>query len=134
MHRHFGGVQHDFGGFLQFTHDLAFLGDAIDDAPVILQRVRAAALFEAADQQVIAGLEEEHAVVDAGGVQRVQGLAQLREQRLGANVHDHRELRDGATRVGHQFRQGGQQRRREVLHHIPSVVFQGVGGSCPSGT
>ena len=59
----------------------AFGGDAVEDPAAALQRVRPPALLEAAHQDVVVGVEEQHPEGHAAGFQGAQGGADVGEQR-----------------------------------------------------
>ena len=53
----------------QFLQQFALGGDAVEDPAAALQRVRAPALLEAADQDVVVGVQEQHPEGDAAGLE-----------------------------------------------------------------
>ena len=55
------GVDHDVGQFDDRAHRPAFLTDGVGDRPVVSQRVAVACFREAAGQDLVVAIEEQHA-------------------------------------------------------------------------
>ena len=108
VHVELGGVDEGVGPLAQVGEDRALLGDAVEDAALALQRVRAADLLEPADQHLVGRVEEQDPVLDARLAQALRAPARGpgrtrvrgRRSRRRAAARAHRPARWSACRPG----------------------------------
>ena len=134
VHVQAGGVDHQVGVAAQLAQQVALGGDAVDDAAVALERVRAAHRLEAAHQGVVRGLQEDDAPGDVLGLQVGEGLAEVVEEAAAADVDDDRDAGDVALRAGAELHHGGDQRGRQVVDDEPAEVLQTLGRGAAAGS
>jgi hypothetical protein len=98
-----------------------------------LQRMRAPALLEAADQDVVVGVEEQYPEGDAGGAEAPRAVWMSVKRSLLRTSTTTAKFGDGFRSVGDDFRQSAQHLGRKVVHDVPAVVLQGVrSGAAPA--
>ena len=120
------GVDDEVGARPQVAEQRALAHEAVEDAARALQRVRAAAALEPADQHVVAGLEEQHAQVDAVG----RATRCERPSARSSNILPPRTSTTTASRaiVGRRPAPAstacGEQRGRQVVDDEPAEVLQ----------
>lgn len=128
-----GGVDDQVGVATQLAQEFALGVDAVDDAPVALEGVRAAHRLEAAHQGVVGGLQEDDAPGDVLGRQVGEGVTEVVEEASAADVDDDRDPGDVALGAGAEFHHGGDQRGRQVVDDEPAEVLQTLGGGRAAG-
>ncbi|SCF99680.1 hypothetical protein GA0115255_115112 [Streptomyces sp. Ncost-T6T-2b] len=88
VHVEAGGVDDQVGVAAQLAQQVALGRDAVDDAPVALEGVRAADGLEAAHEGVVGGLQEDDPPGDVLGLQVREGFAEVVEEAPASYVDD----------------------------------------------
>ena len=96
--------------------------------------MRAALSLVAGNDGLVLGVKEEHGEVNIGLAQSLNRCGQIGEQRAGANVNTERHLRHSCTVAGHQFSQGTEHLRRDVVDNVPALILQHICDSAAACT
>lgn len=133
VHVQAGGVDDQVGVAAQLAQQFPLGGDAVGDAAVALEGVRAADRLEAAHQGVVGGLQEDDAPGDVLGGQVGEGVAKVVEEAAATDVDDDRDPGHVPLGAGAELHHGGDQRGWQVVDDEPAEVLQTLGGRRPSG-
>ena len=131
---HAGGVNGAVRSKTQALKESALSADAVEDATLTLQRVRAALSLVAGNNGLVLGVKEEHGEVNIGLAQSLNRRGQIGKQRASANVNTERHLRHSCTVAGHQFSQGTEHLRRDVVDNVPALILQHICDSAAACT
>lgn len=128
VHVQAGGVDDQVGVAAQLAQEFALGRDAVDDAAVALEGVRAAHRLEAAHQGLVGGLQEHDAPGDLAGLQVGEGLVEVVEEPAPAYVDDDGDPGDVPLGAGAELHHRGDQGGRQVVDDEPAEVLQTLGG------
>src|SRR5271170_4462194 len=121
----FRGVDDDIGETANGRHAAAFEANALGDGIIGAERVRTAGFAEAAEQNFVAGFDE-----DAGGGMFGDELAinsgELFDLLAFAGVNEERGAFDFAAAFDVEFAESGDQADGKIIHAIKAEVFEGV--------
>src|SRR4051794_26915301 len=110
-----GGVDGDVGALLERGQQRALLGDGAVERPALGQRVAPARLFEAIDERVRRGLQEQQPVGHALPGQLLEHAGHALERLSSAHVGHHRRPLHLAAVMAEQLSQRGDHLRRQVV-------------------
>ena len=113
----------------------ALLPNAVEQRlALVAQRVAPARLLEAAQQRLVIGLEEEHVVVDAAVVERLELPGELSEEPVCAHVTHDREAADAAPGEFRELHELRNEAWRKVVDAEEAEVLEGVDRLGATGT
>ena len=133
VHVEVGGVDHQVGVAAEVGQHLALALQPVEEPARALEGVRPPGRLLAADQDVVAGVEEQQRGVASGralGEVGVEGL----EERAGAYVDHDADLLLRAAGLVDQAHDLAQQAGRQVVHDVEPEVLELLGGRAPAGT
>ena len=126
--RQVGGVEDDVRIGTHGLEPAALLGDRVGDPALVAERVAMARLAEAADQDVVAGLEEDDARPDATAFQRAAHGGEGKRRVAGPDVEDDRDPGEALPIRGHELGQVRQQLPGQVVDDGVAEVLEQLGG------
>ena len=116
----------------KWRKEMAFSGKAIQQSTATLQRVAPPISFVPAHQALVFRVQEDDAVRNSMLTQLNQSVLKRVEEFPAPNVHDRRQFVDSFTVAGHHAGQRQQHGGRQVVDHVPAVIFERVSRLRPS--
>ena len=126
--RQVGGVEDDVGVGADGVEPAALLGDRVGDAALVPERMAVAGLAEAADQDVVARLEEDHPGPDATALERAAHRRKRERRVAGSDVEDDGHAREPGPVGRDQLREVGQQLAGQVVDDRVAEVLEELRG------
>ena len=129
------GVEHDVGLAPDGVEQLALLGDRARDPARVRERMPVAGLAEAADQDLVAGLEVDDARPDAATLERSAHRREREVRVTRADVEHDGDAGEALAVRGHELGQVRQQLARQVVDDGVAEVLEqlGRGGLAAAG-
>src|SRR5271155_4441130 len=121
----FRGVDDDIGETANGRHAAAFEANALGDGIIGAERVRTAGFAEAAEQNFVAGFDED----EGGGMfgdEFAVNSGELFDLLAFAGVNEERGAFDFAAAFDVEFAESGDQADGKIIHAVEAEVFEGV--------
>ena len=120
-------VEDDVGLGADRVEEPALLGDRAGDAALVAERVAVARLAEAADQDLVAGLEEDDPGLDAAPLEGAAHGPEGQRRVAGPHVEDDRDLGEALAVRRDELGQVGQQLAGQVVDDGVAEVLEELG-------
>ena len=127
------GVEHQVGLVAQAGQHGPLGGDAVDQSPLALQRMRPADVLESAHQHLVARLEEQHARPQSALGQLDDHAAQVGREGPAADVHDDGDPGDRALGAAAELDHRADQLGRQVVDDEVAEVLEALGRGAAAG-
>ena len=132
MNVHPGCVNRMIGCCSQHLEQGALRANTIKDAPLPLQRVRAALRLIPGHNRLVFSIQKKHRKIYIGFPKGVDSSREIIKQCTGANINTQSHPRHTSTVTSYQFRQRFKHLRRNIINHIPALVLKYVSyGAAP---
>ena len=125
MDVHLGGVNNQITLLSDGVHQAALSKNAVQEGSIFLERMRATHLFESSNQCIVGRIEEKDLNVCMFG-QSLNDLTRVRKKRAHSHIHDGREFLHVTLRLMGEINEGLQHLWGQVIHDIPTLIFERI--------